>query len=98
MRLVAIAIAAAAMLVSGPAGAAAWEEYRYEDLGIAKEFPGEPVRTAGEYATPVIGTAPTSEFYYEEDNIVFEMIVVELQDKVGISASILGECVANAEV
>jgi len=97
MRLVAIAIAAAAMLASSPAGAAAWEEYRYEDLGIAKEFPGEPVRTAGEYATPIIGTAPTTEFYYEEDNIVFEMIVVELQDKVGISASILGECVANAE-
>jgi hypothetical protein len=97
MRRVIFAIAAAAMLVSSPAGAADWQEYRYEDLGVAKEFPGEPVRTTGEYATPIIGTAPTTEFYYEEDNIVFEMIVVELQDKVGISASILGECVANAE-
>lgn len=97
MRLIAIAIAAAAMLATNPAGAADWSEYRYEDLGVVKEFPGEPMRTTGEYTTPIVGTAPTTEFYYEEDNIVFEMIVVELQDKVGISASILGECVANAE-
>ncbi len=97
MRLIAIAFAAAAMLASAPAGAAEWAEYRYEDLGVIKEFPGEPTRTEGEYATPVVGTAATTEFYYEEDNIVFEMAVVELQDRVDISASILGECVANAE-
>lgn len=97
MRLIAIAMAGAVMLAAGPVGAAEWAEYRYEDLGVIKEFPGEPTRTEGEYTTPVIGTAPTTEFYYEEDNIVFEMTVVELQDKVGISASILGECVANAE-
>ena len=97
MRTIMIAIAAAAMLVSGPVAAAAWEEHRFEDLGIAKEFPGEPTRSAGEYVTPVVGSAPTTDFTYEEDNIVFDMRVVELQDKVGISASILGECVANAE-
>lgn len=97
MRLIAIAFAAAAMLASAPAGAANWSEYRLEDLGVIKEFPGEPTRTQGEYSTPVAGSAPTTEFYYEEDNIVFEMIVVELQDRVGISASIVGECVANAE-
>lgn len=97
MRLVAIAFLAAAVLASGPAGAAAWEEYRFEDLGVIKEFPNEPTRTTGEYVTPVAGTAPTTEFYNEEDNIVFEMTVVELQDRVGIAASILGECVANAE-
>jgi hypothetical protein len=97
MRLKMIAIAAAAMLISGPASAAAWVEHRFEDLGVLKEFPGEPTRSAGEYVTPVVGTAPATDFYYEEDNIVFEMRVVELQDKVGISASILGECVANVE-
>ena len=71
MRLLIIAIAAAAMLVSGPAAAAAWEEHRFEDLGIAKGFPGEPTRSAGEYVTSVVGSAPTTDFYYEEDNIVF---------------------------
>ena len=97
MRLTAIAIAAAAMLFTGPTMAAAWEEYRLEGLGVVKEFPGEPTRSAGVYTTPVAGTAPTTDFYYEEDNIVFAMRIVELQDKVGISASILGECVANVE-
>jgi hypothetical protein len=97
MRLFVIAVAACAILASQPAAAAAWEELKMEDLGIAKEFPGTPTRTAGTYTTPVAGTAPTTDFYYEEDNIVFDMRVVELQDKVGISASILGECVANAE-
>jgi hypothetical protein len=97
MRLFAIAMAAAAMFVASSATAAEWAEYRYEDLGIIKEFPGEPVRTTGEYTTPVVGTAPTTEFSYEEDNIVFEMTVVDLQDKVGLAASILGECEANAE-
>ena len=97
MRLIAIAMAAAAMLATASAEATDWSEYRYEDLGVIKEFPGEPTRTEGVYTTPIVGTAPTTEFTYEEDNIVFEMTVVELQDKVGISASILGECEANAE-
>ena len=68
-----------------------------EDLGIAKEFPGEPTRTAGEYTTPVVGTVPTTEFHLEDDNIVYEMTVAEVQDKINIASSILGECVANAE-
>jgi hypothetical protein len=68
-----------------------------EDLGIAKEFPGEPTRTAGEYTTPVVGTVPTTEFHIEDDNIVYEMTVAEVQDKINVASSILGECVANAE-
>jgi hypothetical protein len=97
MRLLAVAFAAAAMLVSLPASAAQWEEVIYEDLGIAKEWPNPPTREAGEYNSAIIGTVPSTEFATEDDNIAFHMTVAETQDHVDRAASILGECVANAE-
>lgn len=97
MRLMAIAVAAVAMLASVPASAAQWAETVYEDLGIAKEWPNPPTREAGEYTTPVVGTVPSTEFHNEEDNIVFHMTVAETQGLVDRAASVLGECVANAE-
>jgi hypothetical protein len=91
------AMAAVALLVSGPASAAQWAEYRYEDLGIAKEWPNPPTQTAGEYTTPVVGTVPSTEFHNEEDNIVFHMTIVETQNMIERASSIFGECVGNAE-
>ena len=97
MRLLAIALAAAATLAITPASAAQWAETVYEDLGVAKEWPNPPTREAGEYMSAIAGTVPTTEFHNEEDNIVFHMTVAEMQDHVDRAASILGECVANAE-
>jgi len=97
MRHIAIAIATAALFASVPASAAQWAETIYEDLGIAKEWPNPPTREAGEYMSAVAGTVASTEFHNEEDNIVFHMTVAEMQDHVDRAASVLGECVANAE-
>jgi len=98
MRFLAAMMMAATTLAAGSAAAApAWQEMVMEDLAIAKEFPGDPTRTAGEYTTPVAGTVPATIFHIEDDNIVYEMIVAETQDKMAVGSSILGECVANAE-
>lgn len=97
MRFIGMAIAVIAMLASVPASAAQWEEYRYDDLGISKEWPNPPTREAGEYTTPVVGTVPSTEFQTEDDNIIFHMTVAETEDHIDRAADILGECVANAE-
>ena len=88
------------LLNAGPA-AAQWKEYMYRDLGIAKEFPAEPRREAGEYKTGVVGreAVPSVILTTERDNVVFRMTVVDLQkpEFVARSASIASECIFMAE-
>jgi hypothetical protein len=79
----------------GPA--AAWKEYQYPDLGIAKEFPGDPKAETSTYKTQVAGTAPAHIFSLEQDDVKYSLAVVDLMDKADRGASIMGECVALAE-
>ena len=98
MRLIPFAFAAAAaIVVAGPASAA-WKEYKYEDLAVAKEFPGDPKVEVGEYKTPVTGTAPAKILTVEQDNAIYRMTVADLHDKANDGAAIMGECTYLAEV
>jgi hypothetical protein len=98
MRLAFLAVAALAAVMVGTAPAsAAWKEHEYKDLGIAKEFPGDPVRSEVEYKTPVAGTAKATVLAMKDDNIEYKLIVVPLQNKVDVGASIFGECIFMAE-
>lgn len=97
MRFLAIAIMAAAVAVVSSPAAAAWTEVVHEDLGLRKEWPGEPARATVEFKTPVAGTAMAQELTYEADNIVYRMTVVPLANKLEASASIFGECIFMAE-
>jgi hypothetical protein len=98
MRLVTLTLAAltAVVAAAGPA-AAAWKEHEFKDLGIAKEFPGDPKREAIEFKTPVAGTAKATLLSITEENVAYRLTVVELQNKVEVGASIMGECVHMAE-
>ncbi len=106
MRLASFAILVAAIaLVSSPASAA-WQEYIYEDLGIAKAFPVAPERTEGLYETPefardnlrVAGLdRPAIHFTAELDNIIYRMSVVDISDIVDDSINVFGECILLAE-
>ena len=101
MKLAAfIAFIATVVIISSPASAA-WQEYIYEDLGIAKEFPVEPERTVGvyealDYARDEVRVAgvnlPAIHFTAEVDNIVYRMSVVDVSDNIEQGANILGEC------
>ena len=106
VRLAYFAILVAAVaLVSLPASAA-WQEYIYEDLGIAKAFPVEPERTEGIYETPefasdnlrVAGTnRAATHLTAELDNIVYRMSVVDISDIIEESVNVFGECILLAE-
>ena len=99
MRVCLMSASVAALLLGASAPAsAAWKDYTFPDLSLGKEFPAEPVRRTVEYKTPVAGTAKATELAVTEDNIEYKVIVAELQNKVEMGASIMGECVANAEL
>nr|TFG52733.1 MAG: hypothetical protein E4H34_04615 [Hyphomicrobiales bacterium] len=80
---------------------AAWEEYMYSDLGIAKEFPAEPTVGSGTYDTAVAGngSVPSAIYSVEQDNIVYRMTVADLRAPEYISrgANIYAECIFRAE-
>ena len=98
MRFISTAIAAAAALVvTTMSASAAWKEHKFEDLGIVKEFPGDPKRETIEFKTPVAGTAKATRLTITDDNIDYALTVVPLQNKLDVSASIMGECVFMAE-
>ena len=102
MRLTTLAAAALAAMVMNTAPAmAAWQEIRNPELFIVKEWPGTPTRTEGRYQTGVVGRegVPAHIFTYEEGNIVYRMLIAELDapEYVARSASIMGECVFMAE-
>ncbi len=105
MRFSSFAICVSVVLASSPASAA-WQEYIYEDLGIAKAFPAEPVRTEGLYETPelardnlrVAGTDRAAiHLTAELDNIVYRMSVVDISDIIEESINVFGECILLAE-
>jgi hypothetical protein len=85
-----------AAALSTPA-AAAWKDHALPDLGIGKEFPGDPKREVVEYKTPVAGTAKATVLSMTENHIDYTLTVVDLQHKVDMGASIMGECVFLAE-
>jgi hypothetical protein len=84
-------------VAAGSPASAAWKEYQYADLGIAKEFPAEPKAALSTYKTQVAGTAPAHVFTVDQDGVTYSLIVVDLMDKADRGSSIQGECVAMAE-
>ncbi len=106
MRLASFAIFVAALaLVSSPASAA-WQEYIYEDLGIAKAFPVEPERTEGIYEAPeyardilrvAAGNLAAVHLTAELENIAYRVSVVDISGNIEESINIFGECVYLAE-
>lgn len=98
MRLMRLACAAgvAVVLGAGPA-AAAWQQYVYKDLGLGAYFPGPPKREAGKYTSPRWGSAPATIFSTTVDDILYRITVAEFQDRVDVSATLMGECAFLAE-
>jgi hypothetical protein len=88
------------LLCASPASAA-WQEYVYADLNVAKEFPAPPKVAHGTYRTPSVGAnaVPATIYSVEDDNILYRMTVADLEapEFVARSASLMAECVALAE-
>jgi hypothetical protein len=79
-----------------------WQEFTFVDLKIIKRFPLEPTRSEGIYwewpltgddrDPEVAGESPSTKLTASVDYIDYEMTVVPLLDRVGMGASIMGEC------
>ncbi len=97
----------ACLFAASAAGAEAdWQEYIYEDLDVAKEFPLPPVRSTTIYAAPetsrdearIAGPGREAILYQTEmDNVIYRMEVVDISDDLPNSANIFSECAYLAE-
>jgi hypothetical protein len=92
-----LALAVVCLAVTAAPASAEWKNYRYPELGVAKEFPAEPKVTEGEYKTQAAGTAPAKIFTVEQENMIFRMTVADLRSKADQGAIIMGECTFLAE-
>jgi hypothetical protein len=78
-----------------------WQEFSFEDLGLAKSFPVEPTRSEGIYwdwpltedrDPEVAGEAPSVMLSASADNIDYQVTIVPLEERADMGASIMGEC------
>ena len=99
IRAFAAALIAASCAAATPAGAQ-WQEFVYEELGIAKQFPAPPQETRESYQTPRTGRGvPARVLSVERDNILYRMLVADMTapDLVAKSALLYAECIQRAE-
>ena len=100
MRPMSLIILAGLIFLPGQASAA-WAEYMYADLGIAKEFPAAPSLATGTYQTDVAGSGvvPSQIYSVELDDILYSLTIADLgaPDYIERGANILSECIYRAE-
>jgi len=94
LRLIAISLAAAAVLVTGSA-LAAWKEYPYKELGFVVEFPDPPRTSNGTYRTVLVDSAPVHIYSQHQEGALFVASVVDLQPRAQEGASLMTEAEFN---
>ena len=93
MRLIAFVLAA--VVASAPAHAA-WKEYVYPELGIAKDFPAPPTVTKGTYKAPLAREVPDIVYSVVQSGVAYKMTVVDFTSRAAEGANLLGEAANNA--
>lgn len=90
----------AALLVawSFPAQAA-WKEYVYPELGIAKDFPAEPKKTEGTWGQgirlPLSKIVPDTILTAEDGGVTYKMTVVDFSSRPNDGSNIMGEAFSS---
>ena len=97
MRLIALAfVLATACAVPAQA---AWQEYVYTELGIAKHFPVEPKMTKGTYGVgirlPLSKIVPSTILSAEDGGVIYKMTIVDFKGRDADGASIMGEAISS---
>lgn len=77
-------------VAAGPAHAA-WNEYVFSDLGIAKDFPAPPKMEKATYKAPLAKEAPETILSAEQSGVIFKLTVVDFQARAAEGANLLGE-------
>jgi hypothetical protein len=93
-----VLIVTAALTWSLPAEAA-WKEYTYADLGIAKFFPTEPKITTGSYGAgirlPLSKIVPDTILTAEDSGVTYKVTVVDFKDRQTEGANIMAEAFSS---
>jgi hypothetical protein len=90
MSLVSLVIAVLAAM-NAPAMSAAWRGYISHPLGFAFAAPGELKVEKGTYRSAVAGPRDTLVYRFDDDNIEYKAVVVDMSDKADNAATLLGE-------
>lgn len=97
MRGIALLVTAA-LTWSFPAQAA-WKEYAYADLGIAKFFPAEPKMTTGSYGAgirlPLTKIMPDTILTAEDGGVTYKVTVVDFHDRQTEGANLMAEAFSS---
>lgn len=92
------ALVAAATLVAWSPAHAAWKEFVYPDLGIAKYFPAEPKMEKGTYGEgirlPLSKVVPDTIYSVEDEGVTYKVTVVDFKGRDADGASILSEAIS----
>ena len=95
MRFIALLMAATALMAS-PAEAA-WKEYEYKDLGIAKYFPAEPKVEKGTYGgtirLPLSKVVPDTMISVTDEGVLYKVTVVDFKGRGAEGGNILSEAI-----
>jgi hypothetical protein len=70
---------------------AAWNEYVYSDLGIAKDFPAPPTLEKTTYKAPLAKEAPETVLSVIQSGVIYKVTVVDFQMRAAEGANLLGE-------
>src|SRR5580704_12949806 len=96
MRLIALVVAA--MVAWSLPAQAAWKEFVYNDLGIAKYFPIEPKITKGTYGEgirlPLSKIVPDTIISVEDGGVTYKVTVVDFRERAADGANIMGEAIS----
>jgi hypothetical protein len=96
MRLIALVVAG--MVAWSLPAQAAWKEFVYTDLGIAKYFPVEPKITKGTYGQgirlPLSKIVPDTIISVEDGGVTYKVTVVDFHDRTADGANIMGEAIS----
>jgi hypothetical protein len=82
--------AAALALLPAPA-TAAWRAYISHPLGFAFAAPGELRIENGSYRADVAGARDAIVYRFDDDNVEYKVVVIDVRDKSNDAATLLGE-------
>lgn len=78
---------------------AAWQEYVYPELGVAKDFPVEPKRTEGTWGEgirlPLSKIVPDTILTADDGGVTYKMTVVDFSSRPNDGANIMGEAFSS---
>src|ERR1700749_2662533 len=90
-----LAFAAVSLLAWASPVQAAWDEYVYPELGVAKDFPTAPTKEMGTYKAPLAKEAPETIFSSAQGDVSFKMTVVDFSGRQGDGGNLLGEAASE---